>query len=43
MEIFFIVTGLIAGLLGGWLLAGSRNSGKIQDFIVSLASANAPL
>jgi DNA recombination protein RmuC len=43
MEVIFIITGLIAGLLGGWLLAGARSSGKIQDFIVNLASANARL
>jgi DNA recombination protein RmuC len=43
MEVILIVTGLVAGILGGWLLAGLRTSGKIQDFIVNLASANARL
>src|SRR5512133_114569 len=43
MEIVFLIAGAVAGGLGGWLLAQSRYSLKIQNFISNLASANAGL
>jgi DNA recombination protein RmuC len=43
MEIVFLIAGAVAGGLGGWLLAQSRYSSKIQNFISNLASANAGL
>ncbi|HLN54587.1 MAG TPA: DNA recombination protein RmuC [Bacteroidales bacterium] len=43
MEILLVVAGFVAGGLGGWLLAQTKMSSKIQEFIGSLASANASL
>lgn len=43
MEVVLLVAGLIAGGLGGWLLAQSRLSSGIQEMISSLATANASL
>jgi DNA recombination protein RmuC len=43
MEAVFILIGLVAGGLGGWMLAQTRYSSKIQNFIGDLASSNANL
>jgi DNA recombination protein RmuC len=43
MEVVFILIGLVAGGLGGWVLAQVKYSSKIQAFISDLASANANL
>jgi DNA recombination protein RmuC len=43
MEILYILTGFVAGGLGGWIAAQSRYSSRLQNFIGSLASANASL
>lgn len=43
MEVVLLVAGIIAGGLGGWLLAQSKLSSEIQVMIGSLASANANL
>lgn len=43
MEVLLVVAGFVAGGFGGWLLAQTKMSSKVQEFIGSLASANASL
>lgn len=43
MEVVLLAAGLIAGGLGGWLLAQHKLSSRIQEMIGSLATANASL
>lgn len=43
MEVLLVVAGFVAGGFGGWLLAQTKMSSKVQEFIGSLASANANL
>lgn len=43
MEVVLLAAGLIAGGLGGWLMAQSRLTSRIHEMIASIATANASL
>ncbi len=43
MEIVYIVIGIVAGGLAGWIFAQTKYASKVQDFIAKLSSATASL